>query len=179
MQSKVRMLSVKTKMVWMLVLMSAVPLLLAIAVNFYLTLNNSIDTAKQDSLQRNGLVEENIISLFKENFTGLRVLAVNPATIAYLQNPTGNQVIMQSAMDRTNKIYQDANPTHITDINGDQLIRSDGLAVVNTKTRDYFKQVMQGKEAISDVVVSKATGRFISVIAVPVMNDSGNVLGML
>ena len=121
MQSKVRMLSVKTKMVWMLVLMSAVPLLLAIAVNFYLTLNNSIDTAKQDSLQRNGLVEENIISLFKENFTGLRVLAVNPATIAYLQNPTGNQVIMQSAMDRTNKIYQDANPTHITDINGDQL----------------------------------------------------------
>ena len=38
---------------------------------------------------------------------------------------------------------------------------------------------MQGKEAISDVVVSKATGRFISVIAVPVMNDSGNVLGML
>jgi len=84
---------------------------------------------------------------------------------------------------RNIRIYQcflkDANPTHITDTNGQQLLRSDGKEPVNTATRAYFKDAMAGKESISDIVVSKATGRFISVIAVPVFDAQKKVVGMV
>ena len=171
--------SVKTKMVVILVLISAVPLLISIGVNFYSTVNRGIEQLQAVSQQRVKVIDSNITGLFEENRNGIKVLAGNAATIRYLENPTADAADVDASLTRTNDIFKDANPTHITDTNGQQLLRSDHKDPVNTATRAYFKDAMAGKESISDIVVSKATGRFISVIAVPVFNEQKQVVGMV
>lgn len=49
----------------------------------------------------------------------------------------------------------------------------------NIGHRDYFPLVMQGQTVFSDPVVSNSTGNLISVIAVPLKDDSGSVTGLL
>lgn len=171
--------SVKTKLVGMLILMSSVPLAILIMINFFNMFNTAITNAAGDCEKRGQLIEENINALLKENFTGLQALAANPLTNSFLTDPAAYSPMMQQAIINTNKIYKDANATHITNTAGMQLQRSDGLPVANIKDREYFKTTIQGKTTISEVLVSKATGHLISVLAVPVVNPQGNVVGML
>ncbi|MFW6306856.1 MAG: EAL domain-containing protein [Bacillota bacterium] len=51
-------------------------------------------------------------------------------------------------------------------------------SVGNISDRPYFKQVMEGEVAISDPLISKATGSNIIVIAVPIKKED-NVVGLL
>lgn len=62
---------------------------------------------------------------------------------------------------------------------GMQLVRSDNEKVVDVSTRDYFHEAMKGNEDVSEVVVSKSTGKAIVVIEVPVKDDGGKVIGMI
>lgn len=49
----------------------------------------------------------------------------------------------------------------------------------NVSDRAYFPKVMSGLTVVSDPVISKSTGNQISVIAVPIRNDAGEVVGLL
>lgn len=49
----------------------------------------------------------------------------------------------------------------------------------NIKDRDYFIEVMKGNMTVSEPLISKSTGRPIIVIASPVKNDSGKVVGLV
>ncbi|HMA04825.1 MAG TPA: transporter substrate-binding domain-containing protein [Methanomicrobiales archaeon] len=54
----------------------------------------------------------------------------------------------------------------------------DGLTSANLKNRSYFPVVLAGNESVGIVVVSKATGRNVAVVAVPV-KAGGGVTGVL
>ncbi len=49
----------------------------------------------------------------------------------------------------------------------------------NISDRAYWKPVMEGKTVISDPVISKSTGNLVSVISMPIMDDSGKVIGLI
>lgn len=53
------------------------------------------------------------------------------------------------------------------------------IGKVNIKERDYFKEAMEGKNAISNTIVSKVDGRIVIVFATPIKDKNGNVLGVL
>ena len=74
--------SVKTKMVVILVLISAVPLLISIGVNFYSTVTRATEQVKADSEKRTKLINANITGLFENNLSGIRAMAANEATVA-------------------------------------------------------------------------------------------------
>ncbi len=66
----------------------------------------------------------------------------------------------------------------VANIQGDYsttLLRNAG----NVSDRAYFPKVMQGLTVVSDPVISKSTGNQISVIAVPIRNSDGEVIGLL
>jgi len=50
---------------------------------------------------------------------------------------------------------------------------------LNLSSRDYFKKALQGQTVLSDVLVSKATGLPVIVLAVPVKDPQGAVKGVL
>jgi len=49
----------------------------------------------------------------------------------------------------------------------------------NIKDRAYFEPVMKGESVISEPVISKSTGNLVSVIAIPIKDDNGSVIGLL
>lgn len=68
----------------------------------------------------------------------------------------------------------------VTDVTGNVVSASDG-ASFSVADRAYFKEAMQGKNVISEPLISKATGNIIFVVAVPVhpSDDSKEVIGIL
>lgn len=55
----------------------------------------------------------------------------------------------------------------------------EGKAAGNLSTRAYFPKVLAGKTVIGDLVVSKATGKSIAIVAVPVVRPDKTVAGVL
>jgi len=63
---------------------------------------------------------------------------------------------------------------------GDQLVKSNDEGLVNVAQREFFKQAMSGNEAyVSDVIVTLTTNELIVVIATPVRDMNGNIIGVL
>lgn len=68
----------------------------------------------------------------------------------------------------------------LADPTGNQIIRSDGGMSTDVSDRDYFKAAIKdNKSVISDVLISKTTNKPAVVIAVPVLNAGGSVVGVL
>lgn len=68
----------------------------------------------------------------------------------------------------------------ITDITGQQVAKSDDTELANNSDRDYFKAVLSKKKTVvSDVLISKATGKPAVVIAVPMFNAKNELQGIL
>ncbi len=55
----------------------------------------------------------------------------------------------------------------------------EGKAPRNLSTRAYFPRLLAGNRVVGDLVVSKATGRSVAIVAVPVVRPDGTVAGAL
>ncbi|MFP4144557.1 MAG: hypothetical protein ACOCTI_04505 [Phycisphaeraceae bacterium] len=54
-----------------------------------------------------------------------------------------------------------------------------GRAEANLADRDYFPRVLEGQSVLGDLVVSRATGKSTAIVAVPVIGEAGEVVGVL
>jgi methyl-accepting chemotaxis protein len=57
-------------------------------------------------------------------------------------------------------------------------IRMDG-STLQIGDRDYFIKAMQGQDAVSDPMISKSTGKLVTIFAVPIKNHQNQVIGAL
>jgi len=98
-----------------------------------------------------------------------------------------NDLKLYKAEDQKN-ILQEINKKHndfalifVTDAKGKQVARSDNKNQFDDMSdRDYFKDVsLKKKNVISDVLISKTTGKPAVVIAIPILNPQGEFQGIL
>ena len=172
--------SIKSKLIFLMVLIGMVPLLITMAYTSYNTITSAFEFAEHELSVTDELIEKEVYSLLNSNFTALRLMAVNPAVQEYLTaDPANRAANMKSLVKNANDLFQDGSNIVITGNDGQQLVRSDESKLVSLKGRDYFNQAMQGKEAVSEVVVSKTTGKAIVVIEVPVKTPDGQIIGMI
>ncbi len=66
----------------------------------------------------------------------------------------------------------------VVNSNGDSIISSEEN-IINIRDREYFEEAMKGKSIVSNPIFSKATGEPISVVASPIMDDNGEVIGII
>ncbi len=92
-----------------------------------------------------------------------------------------NQGDQKALLEEINKKYSDFALIYVTDTTGLQVARSDGKDQFdNNSDRDYFKAVVsQKKTVISDVLISKTTGKPAVVIAVPIFSAEKQFEGIL
>lgn len=91
-----------------------------------------------------------------------------------------NTTLQKELLTNIKQEYSDFAVVFITDNTGMQIVRSDDKEFSSIGDRDYFSDAMtQNKTIISDVIVSKTTGKPAVVIAVPVHDASGNPIGIL
>ncbi|SDB25429.1 methyl-accepting chemotaxis sensory transducer with Cache sensor [Desulfonatronum thiosulfatophilum] len=64
-------------------------------------------------------------------------------------------------------------------IGSDGQVRYPDGTTASLADRDYFKQAMAGKSVFSDVIISRVTNQPVMIIATPIKNDRGTVLGVL
>ena len=172
--------SIKSKLIFLLVLIGMLPLLITMAYNSYNTVTSAFVFAENELKVTTELIEKEVSSMLSSNFTALRLMAVNPSVQEYLvAAPENRNPNMKDLVQNANALFQDSSNIVITDNSGQQLIRSDDAKLVNLQARDYFKEAMKGNEHISEVVVSKTTGLAIVVIEVPVKSPAGQVIGMI
>ena len=177
-ERKRRKKSFKRQLVASILGLIVIPLIAAVAISSISSVNNQIAAEQELALARSQLLAEQIDTLINENYRVLEVLATNPTIVEFLKDPENGDIeAATEAVIAANNVFGDANPTHLSRVGGDQLIRSDGLECKNIESRAYFQKAMQGEKNMSEVLISLATGAQISVIIVPVKDENGNVLG--
>ena len=67
----------------------------------------------------------------------------------------------------------------LTAANGQQLIRTDNMPLVNVSSREHFQAAMQKQDYISDIILSMSTGELITVLEVPVLDSRQHPIGMV
>lgn len=174
------MKSIKSKLVFLLILIGMVPLITAMAYTIYNTVNSAFEFAEHELNVKTEMIEKEVSSLMGSNFTALRFMAVNPSVQEYLKaTPENRDPNMKKLVQNANALFQDGSNIVITENSGQQVVRSDDAKLVNLSARDYFQEAMKGNEYVSEVVVSKTTGLAIVVVEVPVKDSSGKVIGMI
>ncbi|WP_029322430.1 methyl-accepting chemotaxis protein [Butyrivibrio sp. AE3004] len=178
--------SIKTKLITMMILVAAVPLIVAITVSY----NSSTTKAKNDALiilqSKGSFVETKFSEVVSKNLIALQTFATAPSTINYVtaygtpEQPIPDEVML-THMDAINDKINDGNNSVILSLaSGDQMLRADRKENQNISDRDYFqKAVSTGKPAVSDVVISKAVGNRITIICVPIFGEDGSVIGTI
>jgi methyl-accepting chemotaxis protein len=63
--------------------------------------------------------------------------------------------------------------------NGRYWVVGKGLQSVTVSDRPYFKRAVSGKDAVGDILLSRSVGNVVGVVAVPVRDASGKIVGVL
>jgi len=83
--------------------------------------------------------------------------------------------MLQSAVENIPMISQ----IYVTDDSGMQIYKTSYIETIGDRSdREYFKKAIKGEAYFSDVIVSRSTGKPISVIAVPIY-DHEKIVGIL
>jgi methyl-accepting chemotaxis protein len=165
----------KKKLIIVLVLFASLPLLLFSAFSLYMNGKELQRSANELSLGNVKSVRYEVSQLINLNLDALRILAENNTFHAKSVQAVAAKAVLTTA----GKVHPES-VFNYTDLTGQQIARSDNLAVTNVADRDYFKQVIQtGQISVSEVLVAKATGNKIIVLAAPVLDENNKVIGVI
>ncbi len=179
--------SIKTKLICIMMLLVAIPLIVAIIISY----NSSTSKAHEDALAilaaNAKLVETEFAETIGENTVALQTFASAPSTINFLETYGTEEApipleVMLAHMDAMNTMFNDGNNSIILSLpSGEQLIRTDRKDLANISDRDYFQSAINGgAPAISNVVVSKSAGNRITIICVPIFSeDHSRIIGTI
>ncbi len=168
-------ISLRTKLLIVMMVIALTPLILFN--NFSLRESEKILVEKvfqRDQVMAEGIAKE-IDQMFAENIRMVKVAAQNPDIRS--MNVEG----LVSALSPMPANHPELLMAIALSANGDLLARSDGKQVkANYRDRDYFHTAKRtGKTTISDVLVSKTTGKLDIGIAEPVKDSDQTFLGMV
>ena len=172
--------SIRNKLFLLLIVMGAIPMLIVISIAGVRTFSDLEQAAMNDNWLRNSMVEEHVTELFMRNFYVLRALAVNPAVQEQLRSPSEEHLASASfCIMETNRVFHDTNLMALTGADGMQMYRTDGAPCVDLTKRKHFQEAMCGRDYVSDVILSMATGELIVVVEVPVKDERSQPIGMV
>jgi methyl-accepting chemotaxis protein len=168
-------MSVKKKLLLIMILISFVPLILLSVISVrYLsaelekeTINQCKELAIEVNLQINGYLDK--------SFIALKTIAANP-TVKSFDVPKIKTFLVQ-----VQKVYPE-NSFTLDDVTGNQVVRGDDIPVANIWERPFYQLALKGQdEVISGVVFSKNSNRFVINLVTPVRDAdaAGRVIGIV
>ena len=160
--------------------MGALPLIIVTMISAVNMATELEENAERVGLLRNSIVSQYISELCEKNFHVLKTLALNPMIISCLQDASPKNISeVRNLLFDTNSIFHDRNLTALTGADAQQLIRTDGEPLVSLIGRQHFVEAMQGRTFVSDILISRSTGKRIVVLEVPVKDRLNHPIGMV
>ena len=171
---------IQQKLFMLLAAMGIIPVIIIIAF-ISLQLSNEIENAwAERSLLKDTIISEQLSAVCEKKFYALHTLAVAPAIRDYLQEPTEAKkaAALQLLNDATH-FARNNSLLVLTAADGQQLIRTDNMPLVNVAQREHFQAAMQKQDYISNIILSMSTGELIAVLEVPVLDSRQQPIGMV
>ncbi|MCR5723113.1 MAG: methyl-accepting chemotaxis protein [Lachnospiraceae bacterium] len=170
--------SIKTKLIAIMVLVTAIPLIIAIIVSYITSTNKALKDAQESEEWQAKYIEGRFASIVDKTITIIDGLAHNPTIINFVKNE-GNipYDAVQLTLAGCDAALGDDENTSITNEKGMQIARGKGN-FVDVSERDYFKAAIQGQRFVSSINVSKTSGRRIITCSVPI-KDGDTIIGIV
>ena len=168
-----------------LLIMSVVPLLILGITLLIISYNAITSKAMADAERINLLqckqIESKFAGIVDQNMTAIKSYATSIATIEYLEGVEDayDYDSMMGSLKLIDESFNDGNGSALSDATGQQLIRTVGDPV-NIADREYFIKAMEGKDFVSDIIVSKSTGKRQITLSTPVYGlDGSTIIGVV
>lgn len=161
----------KRRLMVLFMLIGGIPLLLLALYSYNILYDKTIREYRLETQNNLGIIQNGMRTLIEENMTVLQVLANNPTIMSF--NAEAAKPILVS----TQKAFPQASIS-LDNAVGMQIAVGDSRAPLNVADRDFFKNAMQNKQAISNVLLGRATNQLIVVLAVPI-TVGGKVAGVI
>lgn len=174
---------IKLKLPLFISLLVAVALIVT-SVSVYFSVSKVVTAQSNKELETNALrAGKDIENLINEEKIITYSLSQNHALVELLEDPTNADAKNEANAFLAQSFKQMPNHQHIQVNNSQGIIVADSDSKnlgSNSSSRDYFKQAIQGKENISQVLQSNVGNHDnIIVIAFPIKDDSGKIIGVL
>ncbi|WP_029322159.1 methyl-accepting chemotaxis protein [Butyrivibrio sp. AE3004] len=173
--------SIKTKLIVVMLLVCAVPLIISSAVSYKTSTDKAMTDALSSMSWESSYLESEWQGVIDNNLKAIQAVAMAPSTVAFMkaQDDEGLREVELQYLLNVDTMMADNSLTVLTGADGMQVLRTEGN-LVDVASRDYFKNAMAGKTDISDVIVSSATGVRQVTFSCPIKDtDSGSVLGIV
>ena len=179
MNKKTGFASVKSMLIISMVVIAAIPLIVAISINYIRATTSAKAEAKITLAWSAWYLEDEIHNIFAQTEVSLKGLAASQSTVEYLLNGESAGEVKQQ-MKAINDYFDDGNTIVLSDASGMMVLRSDDNKCVDIHERDYWQGAMTGVTSTSKVMVSNSTNTRSLCLAVPVYNPANNqVIGVL
>ena len=170
--------SIKTKLIAVMILVAAVPLAVSLIVSYVTSTNKALADA-QDALDWQAwYIEEKFHGEIERNVVMTKSLANNPTVLNFMKHEADIPMdAIVATLASVDDAIGDGDTTVLCGPDGQQVARAKG-DLVNVADREYFQEAMKGNVFVSNVNVSKTTGKRIITFAVPI-KDGDKVIGII
>lgn len=166
-------MKLRTRLFSMLLATSIIPLLVFSAISIPSFISDSQQSTYQLSHDKIAIAESKIQGMLKNNFTTLHMVTSQPA-IRNFDLANAKNILIEAGKVNPDLIIA------LDNTEGQQIVKSNNDALTKISDREFFKQAINGtEEYVSDILVAKATGHLIVVIATPVRDVNNNIIGVL
>lgn len=167
---------VKAKLVTIIVLIMAIPLITAVTINYIASQNQAVENMEEMNAAQTKIVEHKFKSIVDQNRNVLQAVAGSVAVREVLQGQ-GDTDALIAWFNRVDNEIGDGNNMVLTGPDGMQVARAVG-DLVDVSEREYFKSCKAEKKfCTSDQNISKTSGKRIATFISPVLDDSGEFIG--
>jgi methyl-accepting chemotaxis protein len=153
----------KNRIIMILLIVSCLPLVLSSFYYYNLIYNQTIQGYNEKNMEILSAVRNDVSHYLDMHFVVLKVLAQNPSIISL--DPNGKSYLVDAR-----KLYPKLELV-VDDKVGNQRFRDDNQKLGNAAHRQFFQDSINGKEVVSDVIISMSDGKPIVVLAVPLKNQ--------
>ncbi len=169
---------IRTKMLAFTLLIAVIPLFVVGMLSISRIYNETMSLEKNAALQRLQTAQREVLSLIDNTFNGIDVLSKNTTIIKALQEPSKDNVAQaEELLVNSAQAFPEDTGIFVFDVNGQQIVRSDGANLDDVSERIYAQKALEGTKYITDVIVSIVSGNRIVVMAEPIYDKDGNIIG--
>jgi methyl-accepting chemotaxis protein len=165
--------SIRTKLSAVLLVLSMIPLL--VSTLFFTNYFNRVTKNDNQQIQHD-IVELNISRI--DEWLQMKVSAMQELINQHPEFKSGDPKKLLPLLKVLDESDNQVDGYMVVNPNGDAIDLNN--VSINISDRDYFKKIKETKKpVISDMLVSKKTGKYVLPVAVPFLDDSGNLVGLI
>ncbi|MDQ1233305.1 hypothetical protein QE450_000803 [Paenibacillus sp. SORGH_AS306] len=167
----------KKQLIMIMSLIALIPLLVYGTFSLITTSNKIEKDAYSMNEQNVNLVLQKTTALINSEFEMLQQLSENPEIKEYTPTQLAK---VKNLLVSVGKLHPEIQSIIFTATDGEQIAKSSDGDLSNTSDRDYFKQLIATqKQVVSDILVSKSTGKKIVTVVYPVFDTNNTLSGMV